>query len=151
MQSDATGNATWVAPTSLSVVRTNLSGNQALTNAGWQIVNFNTVVFDINSEFNTGTNRFVATKAGYYEVNAGYHTDNQSNTQFYSIGVYKNGSLYQQTTGNHSNVGFVTRNINCIVYLAIGDYVEIFAGNYQASVSIDSYSGKTFFEVKQIR
>ena len=151
LQSDASGNATWVVPNSLSVVRTNLSINQALTNAGWQRINFNTVVFDINTEFNTGTNRFVATKAGYYEVNAGYHTDNQSNTQFYSIGVYKNGTLYQQTTANHSNNGVVNRNINGTVYLAIGDYVEIFAENFQSSVSIDSFSGKTFFEVKQIR
>lgn len=151
LQSDATGNASWVAPTSLSVVRTNLSGNQALTNAGWQIVNFNTVVFDINSEFNTGTNRFVATKTGYYEVNAGFHTDNQTNTQLYSIGVYKNGSLYQLTSGNHSNLGVVSRIINCIVYLTIGEYVEIFTENYQSGVSIDSYSGKTYFEVKQIR
>lgn len=151
MQSDASGNASWVAPTSLSVVRTNLSANQASATTGWQILNFNTVVFDINNEFNTSTNLFVATKAGYYEVNAGFHTDNQSNTQFYSIGVYKNGSLYQQTSSNHSNLGVVARNINCIVYLAIGDYVEIFAENYQSSVSIDSYSGKTFFEVTQMR
>ncbi len=151
MQSDASGNASWVTPTSLSVVRTNLSANQALATTGWQIINFNTVAFDINNEFNTGTNRFVATKAGYYEVNAGYHTDNQSNTQFYSIGVYKNGSLYQQTSGNHSNLGVVARNITCKVYLAIGEYVEIFAENYQSSVAIDSYSGKTFFEVTEIR
>ncbi|MBL0012789.1 MAG: hypothetical protein IPP30_03270 [Flavobacterium sp.] len=151
MQSDASGNASWVAPTSLSVVRTNLTANQALATTGWQIINFNTVVFDINNEFNTGTNRFVATRAGYYEVNAGYHTDNQSNIQLYSIGVYRNGSLYQQTSGNHSNLGPVARNITCKVYLAIGEYVEIFAENYQSSVVIDSYSGKTFFEVTQIR
>ncbi|MBK8599773.1 MAG: hypothetical protein IPN80_03790 [Flavobacterium sp.] len=151
LQSDAAGNASWVVPTSLSVVRTNLSGNQLLATTGWQRINFNTVVFDVNSEFNTGTNQFVAVRAGYYEVNAGYHTDNQSNTQFYSIGVYKNGALYQQTTANHSNIGMVNRNINCTVYLAIGDYVEIFAENYQPSVAVDSYFGKTFFEVKQIR
>lgn len=150
LQSDATGNATWAAPNNtLSVMRTNLSSNQALTNGGWQIINFNTVVFDVNSEFST--NRFTALKTGYYEVNSGYHTDDQSNTQFYSIAVYKNGALYQQTSGNHSNIGPVARNINCIVYLTAGDYIEIFAENYQSSVNIDAYSGKTFFEVRQIR
>ena len=56
-----------------------------------------------------------------------------------------------KTSSNHSNLGVVARNINCIVYLTIGDYIEIFAENYQSSVSIDSYSGKTYFEVKQIR
>jgi len=153
LQSDATGNGSWViAPNNtLSVVRTNLSANQALTTAGWQLLNFNTVVFDSNAEFNTGTNKFVAAKTGYYQVNAGYHTDNQSNMQFYSIGVRKNGALYQQTTGNHINNGPVTRTINCLVYLTAGEDVEIFVENYQSGVTIDSYSGKTYFEVQQIR
>lgn len=152
LQSDATGNASWALPNNtLSVVRTNLSAGQSLGTGGWQKINFNTVVFDLNTEFNTGTNRFVATKAGYYEVNAGFHTDNQSNTQFYSIGVYKNGALYQQTSANHTNLGPIPRTINCVVYLAVNDYVEIFAENYQSGVNIDSYAGKTYFEVKQIR
>jgi hypothetical protein len=38
-----------------------------------------------------------------------------------------------------------------MVYLNIGDYVEIFAENYQAGVTLDSFSGKTFFEVRQIK
>lgn len=151
LQSDAAGNASWVLPTSLSLVRTGLTANQSLTTAGWQRINFNTVVFDLNGEFNTGSNRFVAAKAGYYEINAGFHTDNQSNTQYYSIGIYKNNALYQQTSANHSNLGVVARTINCVVYLNIGDYVEIFAENYQSGVAVDSYSGKTYFEVKQLR
>ncbi len=151
LQSDAVGNATWAQNpiNTLSVIRTNLSANQSLNNTGWQLINFNTVVIDTNTEF--ASNRFTATRAGIYEINAGYHTDNQSNFQQYSIGVYVNGALYQQTTGNHSNLGTVSRNINCVVNLAIGGYVEIFAENYQTPVDIDSFSGKTFFEVRQIK
>jgi len=48
-------------------------------------------------------------------------------------------------------LGPVARNINCIVNLAAGGYVEIYIENYQSSVNVDSYSGKTFFEVKQIK
>jgi hypothetical protein len=104
LQSDAVGNATWVQNpiNTLSVVRTNLNANQALNNTGWQLINFNTIVLDTNTEF--ASNRFTATRAGIYEINAGYHTDNQSNSQQYSIGVYVNSTLYQQTTGNHSNL-----------------------------------------------
>ena len=152
LQSDASGNASWVAPISMSLVRTNLSADQALTTAGWQIITFNTVVFDINTEFNTGTNRFVALKTGYYEINAGFHTNDQNNTQLYSIGIRKNGTIYQQqNTGNHSNIGPVSRTINGLVYLIVGDFIEIYVENYQSGVTIDSYSGKTYFEVKQIR
>lgn len=152
LQTDGVGGTSWVTGlANLSVVRTNLSANQGLGTGGWQKLTFNTVVFDLNSEFNTGTNRFVAAKAGYYQVNAGYHTDAQSNNQYYSIGVYKNGALYQMNAGNHTNLGIVSRNVDCIVQLAVGDYIEIYAENYQAGVNIDSYSGKTYFEVKQIR
>jgi len=152
LQTNGAGATSWATPNNtLSVMRTNLSANQALGTGGWQKITFNTAVFDTNSEFAAASNRFVAAKAGYYEVNAGYHTDNQSNTQYYSIGVYKNGALYQMSAGNHVNLGVVSRNVNCIVSLAVGDYIEIYAENYQSGVNIDSYAGKTFFEVKQIK
>ena len=152
LASDASGVLNWVSPSGtnlLSAVRTNISANQALTTAGWQLITYDTVVIDTNTEF--AGNRFTATRAGIYEINAGYHTDNQSNLQFYSIGVYVNGSLYQQNSGNHSNLGPVSRTINCIVNLPVGGYVEIFAENYQPGVQIDSFSGKSYFEVKQLR
>jgi trimeric autotransporter adhesin len=152
LQSDATGNASWALPNNtLSIMRSSLSANQTLGTGGWQKITFNTVVFDLNSELNTGTNRFVAAKTGYYEVNTGYHTDNQSNSQYYSIGIYKNGTLYQQVSGNHTGTGLVFRHINCIMALTAGDYVEVYVENYQSSVIIDGFSGKTFFEVKQLR
>lgn len=152
LQTDGAGGTSWAnANNTLSVVRANLNANQALGTGGWQKITFNTVVFDSNTEFVTGTNRFVAAKTGYYEVNAGYHTDVQSNTQYYSIGVYKNGTLYQMNAGNHTNIGIVSRNVKCIVFLNAGEYVEIFAENYQVGVNLDSYSGKTYFEVNQIK
>ena len=130
-------------------MRINLSANQALGTTGWEKINFDTTVFDTKSEFAGGT--FTAASAGIYQVNAGFHTDNQSNTQFYSVGVYVNGTLYQETTGNHLGNGPVHRNINCMVNLAAGGTVEIYVQNYQPTVAIDSFAGKTFFEVQQIR
>ena len=153
LQSDALGNASWVQNplNTLSLVRVNLSANQALTTAGWQKATFDSEVFDTGNEFDTTTNRFTATKAGFYRVNAAFHTDNQSNTQFYSIGIRVNGNFYQQTSANHFGNGAVDRAVNCLVQLAIGDYIEVFVENYQTGVQIDGFSGKTIFEVEQIR
>lgn len=151
LQSDAAGNATWVPNplSTLSAMRIRLSANQALGSTGWEKINFDTTVFDTKSEFAGGT--FTAAAAGIYQVNAGFHTDDQSNNQFYSIGVYVNGNLYQETTGNHLANGPVHRNINCMVNLAAGGTVEIYVQNYQPTVAIDSFATKTFFEVQQIR
>lgn len=151
LQTDGSGGTSWVNTNNITLLRTNLSFNQNLNTSGWQKIFFDTSVFDTNSEFDSSNNRFIASKTGYYEINAGFHTDNQNNTQYYSIGVFKNGSLYQMSTGNHSNLGVVHRNINCIVSLSAGDYIEIYAENYQSSVYVDNYSGKTFFEVKQLK
>lgn len=153
LQSDALGNASWVQNplNTLSLVRVNLSANQVLTTTGWQKATFDTEVFDTSNEFDTTTNRFTATKSGFYRVNAALHTNNQSNNQFYSIGIRVNGNFYQQTSANHFGNGAVDRAVNCLVQLNIGDYVEVFVENYQTGVEIDGFSGKTIFEIEQIR
>ncbi|RZJ33301.1 MAG: hypothetical protein EOO51_14315 [Flavobacterium sp.] len=156
LQSDAAGNGTWVANTAanLSMVRANISGAQALTfppGASWQKINFNTESFDSNNEFDTTTGRFTATKAGFYRITASYHTNNQSNTNLYSIAVMVNGGYYQMTSHDHSGSGNVERSVSCLVQLAVGGYVEIYAENFVSGVTIDSYSAKTTFEIEQIR
>ncbi|WP_264522236.1 complement C1q domain-containing protein [Flavobacterium sp. N1994] len=152
LQTNGAGVTSWTtANNTLSVVRTNLSTNQSLGTSGWQKVSFNTVVFDANSEFNTGTNRFVAAKTGYYEINAGFHTFNQSDNNYYGIAVYKNGSEYQETSAHHYGINLISRTINCLISLTAGDYIEIYAHNTFSGTTIDSFSGKTYFEVKQIR
>ncbi len=153
LQTDGAGATSWVTnpATTLSLVRVNLSANQALTTAGWQKLSFDTEAFDTANEFAPGTNRFTATKAGYYSVRAAFHTNIQSNNNQYSIGVYKNGALYQETSGDHYGIGQVERSVSCLVQLAAGDYIEVYAENFVSGVSVDSYSGKTVLEIQQVR
>jgi hypothetical protein len=156
LESDTTGNGTWVQNplNTLSLMRVNLGGsNQVLTAPGapgtWEKINYSAEVFDTNSELTGGT--YTSTKAGFFQINAGFHTNDQSNTQQYSIGVFINGTLYQEASGNHSGIGEVSRNLNCMANLAIGDTVEIYVKNFLVGVEINNYSGKTFFEVQQIK
>lgn len=154
LQTDGAGGTAWVdSNNNHSIVRATMSGaiDQALTTAGWQKVTFNNTVFDTNAEFNTTSNGFVATKAGYYQINAGFHIKSNTSTNQFSIGVRVDNGFYQETGGNHTGSGILSRNINCIVSLTAGQYVEIFVENTLSGALIDGYSGKTFFEVKQIR
>ena len=153
LQSDASGNASWVPNpiNTLSLIRTNLTANQVINTTGWQKVNFNTTVFDTNSEFNTSTSRFTATKVGYYEINAGIHTFNKSDAEYYGISVYKNGTEYQETSAHHYGDKLISRTINCLIYLNIGDYIEIYFHNGNAPTTIDAFTGKTYFEVRQVK
>ncbi len=153
LQSDATGNASWVQNplNTLSMASANLTANQTLA-VGWQKINFDTETFDTDNEFNTVNGRFTATKAGFYRINAAYHTNNQNFDSQFSIGIYVNNALTKLNSSDHYEHGIVERSISGLVQLAVGDYVEIFVENFIATgVDIDSYVGKTFFEIQQVR
>ncbi|HEU0136107.1 MAG TPA: hypothetical protein VFQ50_02340, partial [Flavobacterium sp.] len=69
----------------------------------------------------------------------------------YSIGIQVNGGFYQMTSSDHYGIGSVERSVTCLVQLAVGDYVEVFAETFITGVIVDNYSGKTIFEVQQVR
>ena len=84
------------AISNLSLTRVTLSANQTLNGTGWQKINFNSVDFDINSEFDIANNRFVAQTNGYYRINASFHTlTAEENTNFYGIEWLAAGLLLQ--------------------------------------------------------
>ncbi|MDH7914158.1 hypothetical protein [Winogradskyella sp. SYSU M77433] len=156
MQTDASGNVTWQNKndnSSLSLVRVNVSGiyTQAATGSAWVNIYFDSIVFDTNGEFDTGNNTFTSGSAGYYRINAGFHTSAQNNTNYYGIAVYVNGNLYSESTYNHHNVGDVYRQVDCIASLSAGDTVEIRIRAESNSVDIDAFTGKTFMEIEQIK
>jgi hypothetical protein len=154
---NGSGVLAWTTPSAnntLSVVRANLSANQSLTGipAGWEKINFNTKAYDTNTEFVTGTGTFTAATAGYYQINAGYHTDGTGTVALFGIAIYVNGSLYRENTYDSTGGGTqVSRNVTCTAMLAVGNTVEIYVRNPDAGRNIDSFSGKTYFEVVQIR
>jgi len=151
LQTNGAGATSWVTnpATSLSLVRANLTANQVLTTVGWQKVTFTSEQFDTGNEFTGST--YTATKPGFYRIDATIHTNDQANEQFYSVGIRVNGLFYQQSSGNHVGNGPVQRTVSCLVQLFPGNTVEVFVENYVAGAQVDSYSGKTVFEVQQVR
>jgi trimeric autotransporter adhesin len=154
LTTNATGVLSWTAPdalpnSTLSVARNNLIATQTLAGTGWEKILFDTEDFDTNAELASST--FTATKAGIYQVNAGYHTNGQANTQFYSIGIYINGVLSQKVSANHFNNGPVSRLITNTFSLIAGNTIEVFVENYIPGALLDNTFGKAFFEITQIR
>jgi hypothetical protein len=162
----ATGATAWVAPSAnLSVMRAQLYfpapnstvGDQALTGTDWQKILFYQSGFDTNNEFSgvPGNSRFTANTAGYYEVNAAYHIralPTASPTVDFAIGIRVNGTVYYAENGypNDANA-IIARTVNSTVYLNANDYVEIYAKSFNTAAIIESFPGKTYFEVHQIK
>lgn len=140
------------------IIRANLTANQALATTGWQKIAFNNVNLNptMSTEFDTANNRFSAATTGIYRIDASFHTVNsQTNTQYYGIAVYINGTLYQEYSINHYYNGTsssqVARQISCVANVTAGQTIEIYVNNNQAGVSLDAFSGKTHFTIERIR
>lgn len=166
LTTDGAGTTSWTttaATTPVSVMRaqynhvpaTPTSGDQSLTGTDWQKMLFTQTSFDTNTEFSAATSRFTAKTAGYYEVNASYHIrplTTASPTVDFAIGIRVNGTIYYAESGGPNvATAIIARAVNSTVYLNVNDYVEIYAKSFDTGAKIDSFPGKSYFEVHQIR
>lgn len=93
-------------------------------------VAYDTEHFDLGSNFNTTSNRFVAPYAGVYNFNAGFSiSGTDSNVAW--IEIRKNGSLwkYNQEAGGSGATYFPQHGGRLAIdmSLAVSDYIEIYA------------------------
>jgi len=100
-----------------------LSADQSLTNATFVKMAFDTKLFDTANAFNTSTNRFQPTVAGYYQINGGFYI-NAATTILSSL--FKNNTEYSR--GNQSaNAGMQSTYVSSLVYLnGSTDYIELY-------------------------
>jgi len=120
-----------------------LSAHQAPANNTVVKVAFDTKVYDTASCFNTSTNRFTPTVAGYYQINgtlAGY----SSNTSLSTLYAYmeKNGS-YVAASGviNVPTCLSVATVVSQVIYMnGSTDYLELF-GQINATGSSQLFLG----------
>lgn len=91
----------------------------------WTKVELNATSFDVGSNFNTSTNKFVASIAGYYQVNANVRWINVIADKRYYIAIFKNGNEISQTISHSSYTGDLSTKISDIIYLNIDDYIEL--------------------------
>ena len=130
--SAATGLA-WATPatgTSYSGVRCTKSSDQSIALVTWTALTIDTETFDVGGYHSTSSNTSRITvpsgKAGYYLVNARWSWDNASTAGYRFGRIMKNGSQYNYMAEDPtSNLYRVTLAIHDIIYLAVGDYIEI--------------------------
>jgi len=102
-----------------------LANTQTVSASTTTKVNFDTKLFDTNSNF--ASSRFTPTIAGYYQVNASIQFLGTTNS---SIFIYKTGSNYQQGVYTGVNGGNPVLTISSLVYCnGSTDYIEIYGNN----------------------
>lgn len=96
--------------------------------------------------------RFTATKAGYYQVNGSVQFDNPVDGQLCILDIYKNGVGVTAGAVTAGKIALdITATVNDIVYLAAGQYVELFAYQNSSGVRALNALGKyTFMSVHRL-
>lgn len=115
------------------------------------------VTLDVES-FDTGGNiaasRFTATTAGYYQVNAsiGYGQADTEADKYYACLIYKNGTPYTETGFSNSlAAASIVASASDIMYLDVGDYVELFAyQNGTGAVLVSNDEQSTFLSISTL-
>ena len=108
--------------------------------------------FDIDGEFDPVTNyRFTTKKAGYYSIFGSLQINGGTNKQ-YKLFIYKNGASCAETLVLSNLDGYWhTLTISNIVYLAVGDYIELYCWHdYGAVRSIITGETTTFLLVYKL-
>ena len=120
---DVTGNVITDAP----AFRAALSADQSITTATATKIQFNTEIFDTNSDYDNSTNyRFTPTVAGYYQVSATMRAEGSS-LSLIALYIYKNGSndlLLELDTKSTSTTHLAG---STLIYMnGSTDYIEIY-------------------------
>jgi len=93
-------------------------------------ITINTVSFDTNSNFNTTTNRFTPTVAGYYQFNGSAFAEGATATNLSEVTIFKNGSLsidgviFYNAVATYSTMKCI---VSGVIYMnGTTDYVELY-------------------------
>ena len=103
----------------------NGGANYSVSATTWTKVPFDTVVMDVQSEFDTTNNRFTATEDGKYLCIVKINIDNVTDQNYYYVKLYKNGSALPpygilRPSGSLSSTLLLCSVVNCNA----GDYLE---------------------------
>jgi hypothetical protein len=101
---------------------------QSIPSATVTEVTLNTEDWDVDGEFDNVTNyRFTATKAGYYLACAAITYADLPDGCGYQCRIHKNGSCEIYGEYRIGSAASCVAAISGIIYLAVGDYLELFA------------------------
>lgn len=110
-----------------SAARGYKAADQSIPNASWTIFAIDNTSFDIQSEINTTTHRFVAKKAGIYLAAAGmaFHSNQVVADKMYGMGITLNGNFKVNSYLHSSHVGFMSCTCTEILQMAVGDWLDL--------------------------
>ena len=125
---------------------------QTIPTAVWTKIQYNTIVFDIDTEFSLASERFIATREGYYQINIVAVLMWLADGKKWIIECRKNGVAVFVVRGVVGGVEYVGGCATGVVHLNVGDYLEAwFYHNNGSDRSLTDSLGYSVFSGIKIR
>ncbi|MCK5612176.1 hypothetical protein KAR91_60450 [Candidatus Pacearchaeota archaeon] len=141
----------WVlAQLCTSTCRVGRNTNQSIPSGVWTKIQFNTELWDVNSEFSPY--RFTAKEAGYYQVNVGAMMSDMADGNRVNIAIYKTGGVHSYTWEYAGNAGFCGSYLSDMVYLnGTTDYITTYVyHNRGLARNVYGHPAYTFMSIHQL-
>ena len=106
--------------------RVHRSADQSISGGVTTQIQFNTIDYDENSEFNTSTYTFTAKTAGYYFVTIATRYTAFTLGDYLNTYIYKNGAEYSDGFTSYNNLNFAAGRVTDVIYLAVNDYITAY-------------------------
>lgn len=140
------GGTSWVRLTQNTYSRIRKGfGTQTIPTDIWTTMNTSATVFsgsyDTLGEFNITTYRFVPVATGMYLIKGATQFPITTTNYLKGVGIGKNGTLVTKSVLYGASV--VTIEVNDILYLTAGDYIEL-ACYHDSLVSVDINGGSLY-------
>jgi hypothetical protein len=121
-----------------------LSADQLNLSSGlFTLVTLDTESYDIGSNFNTSTYKFVAPIPGKYQIlgEVAWLGATVVADKIYDGAIYKNGAAIGYTNAHSSNTQYLNNSITLVDTLAINDFIQLYAYNYAEVNTVDLDGG----------
>jgi len=113
-----------------------MTSTQAVT---LNVINFDNVVIDTESDFNTTLKRWVASVAGDYQVNCRISSQSAvASAKYFDGTIRKNGSAIERVSANISATHYPVLSFSTLVTMGVGDYLDLYISTNNGTTTLNS-------------
>lgn len=114
-----------------------------LTDGTWTLVNIDTEVYDIGSDFNTTSHLFTAPVTGYYLITGKVLYDNPVADKTYKCAIYVDGAAVQENWAHSARIDTVGVQTTAIYAVTAGQTIGLYARVDTGANTVDLSSSAT--------
>jgi len=107
------------------LARVSVSSGHSVPSSTWTVVDFDVLDYDVTSDFNIVTDRFICPTSGYYLISGKVKFVSMLDGEAIFIAVFREGVSEIESSVYGSQTVSLSTNFADIVYLNAGDYVEL--------------------------